>query len=178
MRWSQAEYILKGIFLGLLAFAALQEPDWTKTGQLALYLLGGLGAGLLLSLVLWIVRGLRISGRVLSLIVFLILESPTLVYLGLIGGLFLGALAVRNPARHDSLLPICVGAGALLGVAMGELRRIGPDRDREMIVHCKSGMRSAKAVHFLREQGFRTVKNLKGGILAWADKIDPAMPKY
>ena len=37
MRWSQAEFILKGIFLGLLAFAALQEPDWHNTGVLALY---------------------------------------------------------------------------------------------------------------------------------------------
>jgi adenylyltransferase/sulfurtransferase len=39
-------------------------------------------------------------------------------------------------------------------------------------------MRSAKAVQFLRDQGFRHLKNLKGGILAWADKIDPTMPKY
>jgi adenylyltransferase/sulfurtransferase len=50
--------------------------------------------------------------------------------------------------------------------------------DREVIVHCKSGMRSAKAVQFLREQGFTKVRNLKGGILAWADKIDPSVPKY
>ena len=35
-----------------------------------------------------------------------------------------------------------------------------------------------KAQQFLRGQGFQTVKNLKGGILAWADKIDPSMPKY
>jgi sulfur-carrier protein adenylyltransferase/sulfurtransferase len=52
------------------------------------------------------------------------------------------------------------------------------DRDREMIVHCKSGMRSAKAVAFLREQGFTKVRNLKGGILEWAAKIDKSMPTY
>src|SRR5262249_45920420 len=113
-------------FLGLLAFAALQEPDWTKTGQLALYLVGGLTAGLLAALVFWIVRGLRVTTRIISLLVFLILESPTLIYLGLIGGMFVGALAVRNPERGSSLFLICVGGGALLGVAMGELRRIGP----------------------------------------------------
>jgi adenylyltransferase/sulfurtransferase len=39
-------------------------------------------------------------------------------------------------------------------------------------------MRSAKAVAFLQQQGFRNLKNLKGGILAWADKVDPSMPKY
>ncbi len=52
------------------------------------------------------------------------------------------------------------------------------DRSRELIIHCKSGMRSLKALHFLREKGFTNLKNLKGGILAWADQIDPAMPKY
>jgi molybdopterin/thiamine biosynthesis adenylyltransferase/rhodanese-related sulfurtransferase len=50
--------------------------------------------------------------------------------------------------------------------------------DREMVVHCKSGMRSAKAIAFLKQQGFRKLKNLKGGILAWADRIDRGMPKY
>ncbi len=47
-----------------------------------------------------------------------------------------------------------------------------------MVVHCKSGMRSQKAIALLREQGFRKLRNLKGGILAWAERIDPSMPKY
>ena len=47
-----------------------------------------------------------------------------------------------------------------------------------MVVHCKSGMRSQKAIEFLRQQGFTKLSNLKGGILAWADKIDRTMPKY
>jgi molybdopterin/thiamine biosynthesis adenylyltransferase/rhodanese-related sulfurtransferase len=51
-------------------------------------------------------------------------------------------------------------------------------RDKEIIVHCKMGGRSAKAAAFLRQQGFKRVKNLKGGILDWSDKIDPAVPKY
>src|SRR6516164_8568384 len=52
------------------------------------------------------------------------------------------------------------------------------DRGREMVVHCKSGMRSAKAIQFLRQQGFDKVKNLQGGILAWAERIDPSLPRY
>ena len=48
----------------------------------------------------------------------------------------------------------------------------------EIVAHCKSGMRSAKAVEFLKQAGFRKVKNMKGGILAWSDKVDPAVPKY
>jgi adenylyltransferase/sulfurtransferase len=51
-------------------------------------------------------------------------------------------------------------------------------RDKEIIVHCKMGGRSAKAAAFLRQQGFKSVKNLKGGILDWSDKIDPTVPKY
>ncbi|MGA2339112.1 MAG: ThiF family adenylyltransferase [Terracidiphilus sp.] len=52
------------------------------------------------------------------------------------------------------------------------------DSSREIVVHCKSGMRSAKAVDFLRKSGFKHAANLTGGILAWADRIDTTLPKY
>jgi sulfur-carrier protein adenylyltransferase/sulfurtransferase len=48
----------------------------------------------------------------------------------------------------------------------------------DIVVHCKSGVRSAKAADFLRQSGFGRVRNLKGGILAWSDKVDPRVPKY
>ncbi len=51
-------------------------------------------------------------------------------------------------------------------------------RDREVVVHCKSGMRSAKAIEFLKGQGYTRLVNLTGGILAWADAVDPGMAKY
>ncbi|MBL8153225.1 MAG: molybdopterin-synthase adenylyltransferase MoeB [Anaerolineae bacterium] len=51
--------------------------------------------------------------------------------------------------------------------------------DREIIVHCRSGVRSAHSIKFLREAGYQNrLVNLVGGILAWADEIDPSMPKY
>ena len=52
------------------------------------------------------------------------------------------------------------------------------DANREIIAQCKSGMRSARAAAFLRELGFKNVKNLKGGVLAWVDQVDPSQPKY
>jgi adenylyltransferase/sulfurtransferase len=52
------------------------------------------------------------------------------------------------------------------------------DSSREIVVHCKSGMRSAKAVDFLRKSGFKRASNLTGGIIAWADRIDHSLPKY
>jgi len=48
----------------------------------------------------------------------------------------------------------------------------------EIVVNCRSGQRSAKAVELLMKAGFRKIRNLKGGILAWADQVDPTMPKY
>ena len=50
--------------------------------------------------------------------------------------------------------------------------------DVEIISQCKSGARSAKAQDFLKTVGITNVKNLKGGILEWIDKVDPSQPKY
>ena len=51
-------------------------------------------------------------------------------------------------------------------------------RDCEVIVHCKMGGRSAKAIEFLKTQGYTKLLNLTGGILAWGEKVDPGMPRY
>jgi adenylyltransferase/sulfurtransferase len=48
----------------------------------------------------------------------------------------------------------------------------------EIVVHCKMGGRSAKAYEMLKQAGFKKIKNLKGGITAWADQVDRGMPKY
>ncbi|MGA3211333.1 MAG: molybdopterin-synthase adenylyltransferase MoeB [Terriglobales bacterium] len=65
-------------------------------------------------------------------------------------------------------------------IPLGELpRRVSElDSSREIVVHCKLGGRSAKAVAFLQQAGFQKVRNLRGGITAWADRIDRSMPKY
>ena len=65
-------------------------------------------------------------------------------------------------------------------IPLGELpNRVNElDTSREIVAHCRSGVRSAKAVNFLRQAGFKKVHNLAGGILAWADRVDPSMPKY
>jgi adenylyltransferase/sulfurtransferase len=52
------------------------------------------------------------------------------------------------------------------------------DPNQQYYIHCKSGMRSMKALKFLREQGFKYLKNVKGGINAWSDEIDHSVPKY
>ena len=84
-------------------------------------------------------------------------------------------LDVRNPEEYD----ICSIEEAHL-IPLPELMdRIHElDSAREMVVHCRSGMRSAKAIERLHQVGFRKLRNLRGGILAWADEVDPSMPKY
>lgn len=52
------------------------------------------------------------------------------------------------------------------------------DPNQQYYIHCKTGVRSMRALKFLREQGFKYLKNVKGGIVAWADEIDPKVPKY
>ncbi len=52
------------------------------------------------------------------------------------------------------------------------------DRDRETVVICHHGMRSAQIAKFLIGQGFRNVSNLQGGVAAWASQVDLAMPTY
>ena len=52
------------------------------------------------------------------------------------------------------------------------------DPNQQYYLHCKGGVRSLKALKFLREQGFKYVKSVKGGIMAWSDEIDPNVPKY
>ena len=71
------------------------------------------------------------------------------------------------------------GAGSTL-IPLGELPRRYQElpRDREIVTQCKMGGRSAKAQDFLKSVGFTNVKNLRGGILEWIDKVDPSQPKY
>ncbi len=52
------------------------------------------------------------------------------------------------------------------------------DRNREVVVHCRSGARSQRIAEYLKQAGFPHVSNVAGGILAWADEIDPKMQKY
>jgi molybdopterin/thiamine biosynthesis adenylyltransferase/rhodanese-related sulfurtransferase len=88
-------------------------------------------------------------------------------------GLFV--LDVRNLPEIE----ICRIAGSIV-IPLPELaERLGElDRDRPMVVHCKSGMRSAKAIALLRERGFTQMRNLTGGILAWIKDVDPSQPIY
>lgn len=83
---------------------------------------------------------------------------------------------VREPNEFDiaripnsTLIP--------LGQIVARIREI--DAERETVVHCKLGGRSAKAIEALTRSGFKgKLVNLKGGITAWSNEVDPSVPKY
>jgi sulfur-carrier protein adenylyltransferase/sulfurtransferase len=84
-------------------------------------------------------------------------------------------LDVRNPEE----IAICRIAGSTV-IPLPELsNRLGElDRSRAIVVHCKSGVRSAKAIALLQAAGFTHLQNLEGGILGWIKEVDPSLPAY
>ena len=82
---------------------------------------------------------------------------------------------VREPHEYR----ICnIPAAKLIPLSQVAQRISELDPNSDIVVHCKSGMRSAKACGILRQAGFQHVRNMKGGILAWSDQVDPSVPKY
>ena len=82
---------------------------------------------------------------------------------------------VREPYEYEiSRIP---GSKLIpLGELLGRLSEL--DSADEIVLQCKSGARSAKALHLLQEAGFRKLYNLEGGINAWSEQVDPTVPKY
>jgi adenylyltransferase/sulfurtransferase len=84
-------------------------------------------------------------------------------------------LDVREPAEYQ--------IARVEGVALFPLSSLAQrftelDPDQQYYLHCKVGMRSLQALQFLREQGFKHLKSVQGGIDAWSEQIDPAVPRY
>ncbi len=90
------------------------------------------------------------------------------------GGADVFVLDVREPHEYK-----IVNINAQL-IPLNDLpKRVNElDSSKEIVVHCHLGQRSARAVEFLRQLGFKKVKNLVGGIDQWAKKIDPSLPRY
>lgn len=85
-------------------------------------------------------------------------------------------LDVRNP--YEVAIASIPGTDKLIPIDQLPERINELDSAREMVVYCRSGARSGRAVELLKSVGFRKVKNLVGGILRWADEVDPSLPKY
>jgi tetratricopeptide (TPR) repeat protein len=124
MGWQKTEFLCKGLYLGLLLFVALQTPTWTEVGQVGLITLAGLALCLAIAAFLKLRQGYRARGRLGSFILFLLLDSPVLVYAGILLGLAVGALSIHRQAEETSELLAAVGGGAVLGAIFWALRDV------------------------------------------------------
>jgi molybdopterin/thiamine biosynthesis adenylyltransferase/rhodanese-related sulfurtransferase len=85
--------------------------------------------------------------------------------------------------REPSEVQICKINSATL-IPLGEIEAKDPKRlnglgqNDEIVLHCKAGVRSMKAVNALIDMGFSNVRSMRGGILEWSEKVDPSVPKY
>lgn len=86
---------------------------------------------------------------------------------------------VREPSEYQ----ICKINSATL-IPLGEIEAKDPSKlnglkqNDEIVLHCKAGVRSLKAVNALIDMGFSNVRSMRGGILEWSEKVDPSVPKY
>jgi adenylyltransferase/sulfurtransferase len=103
--------------------------------------------------------------------------TPAQLKAELDGGRTISIIDVREP--HEWQISNLESLGSKL-IPLGQFpQRLNElSSADEIVVHCKMGGRSAKAYDVLKQAGFKKIRNLKGGILAWADQVDPSMPKY
>jgi tetratricopeptide (TPR) repeat protein len=127
MRWPHAEYLLKGVYLGLLLFTALrlgEEPASDLLFRVNLLVASGFALGLVVAAQLVNMRhGYRPRGRPVVFLLVLLLESRTLFYLGILGGALAGAWTVWRPEASNQLL-LWIAGGAGLGAIFGLLRQV------------------------------------------------------
>jgi rhodanese-related sulfurtransferase len=90
-----------------------------------------------------------------------------------------GSPPVIIDVREPPEIRICSIPGSI-PIPMADLpsRLADLDPKAEVVVYCKSGGRSSRAVAWLHERGFIRARNLTGGVLAWIDQVDPSQPKY
>src|SRR5437868_3364682 len=123
MRWDQTEFLLKGMYLGLLVMVALHGPGWAELAWVGLFAFGGLFMSLAAAALQKWREGYRPRGRPFSYLLFLLLENPGMVYTGLVTGLALGAYTTFKDRASDLDL-YAVGGGAVLGVILYLLRTV------------------------------------------------------
>jgi tetratricopeptide (TPR) repeat protein len=125
MRWPLSEYVLKGVFLGLLVYAGLAIPPAAAAYGLA----AGLAAGLLVAAGRKFADGFRPAGRPLTFLLFVLLESPGVIYAGTVLGLAVAALVLPADENRQLLLYSLPG-GAVIGIGLAFLRGVRPARLR------------------------------------------------
>ncbi|MBA4062367.1 MAG: hypothetical protein C0501_01425 [Isosphaera sp.] len=179
--WHRNEYILKGVFLGLWVFFALQVPAgpaaWVDIAWVVGWVCAGLLVGLLAGTALQLARGVRPWHNWLAFPLLVLLESPTFVYGGITLGLVVGVLSgtpgaepwagplaatfgltfeqIKHQDPAGGWLGYCAAAGALLGFALYRFRQVEDSRWRFW-----AGLLAAAALVYLAGEYIQKLPNL------------------
>jgi hypothetical protein len=132
LSWQQTEFLLKGVYLGLLVMIGFLKPDWIELGLISLFTISGLAIFLGKAAVQKIREGFKVQGRLLGFLIFLLLENPGMVYAGLLIGLSCGAGWTfkwwRENDNPEDAIPLQamwpVLGGAVLGGVFYNLRAV------------------------------------------------------
>ena len=127
LTWQQTEFLLKGVYLGLLVMIAWCEPTWLELGLIALYTLASVALFLGKAAYTKIREGFHVKGRLLGFLIFLLLENGGAVYAGMLIGLSFGAWQVfemRTEAAPWEEAVWAVLGGAVLGGLFYQLRHV------------------------------------------------------
>lgn len=120
----RVEYLSKGLFLGLWAYLALIEPPRDVFFQVVGWTAGGLGIGVLAGIFQQILRGYRPGANPLGFLLMVLLDSPVLIYAGLIGGLGVGVTTLTDPPPDRDWLGYCALAGVVLGFGFHQVIQV------------------------------------------------------
>lgn len=172
MRFLQTEYLLKGVYLGLALFAALlvgslpaEPPEPVRDALLRINgsTLAGLAVGVLIAGLMRLREGFRVKGRLIAFILFLLLESPTLAYLGILAGSIAGLYLCRgllDAERLDTLQGLflyVLAGGAVVGLVFGMVRQMVNRLARIGVI---IGLAAVLAVGALRWLGLIEIQGL------------------
>src|SRR5262249_22472059 len=180
MRVLQTEYLLKGLYLGLLLFAGLVVGSIEAVGparealvRINLGTLGGLAAALAVAALLRLREGFRVKGRLVAFILFLLLESPLLAYVGILGGTVAGLYLAYGPIAERAaesgeeaqkaleapkgLFLYVLAGGAIAGVVFRYLRQL---QNRILRVALSLGTAGLLAVLSLTALGIVEIQGL------------------
>ena len=89
-----------------------------------------------------------------------------------------GESPVLIDVREENERALCHIGGTLIPLAQIPARSAEVPRQGEVVIYCRSGGRSGKAIEFLESQGYTNLTNLVGGVLRWSDEVDASVQKY
>lgn len=152
MRSALFEYALKGLYLSLWAFLVVAHPDWVIIGKVLVWTLAGTGVGFLAGCVQQLLRGYKPLRHPLGFLLLVLLDSPYLMYLGIIGGLGLGLgletpilpapappdgatpdPATVAPVPQDNWVLYFAIAGLIGGMCFAFVKRVPPGLPRQVV---------------------------------------------